>query len=534
MAHRVVCIGRDVVDNGHQAGHVEDTYYIGTSHRDGISRLGVTGVELAGVVLFPASILHPFANGSNAVTEGQKCEMRINNTLFTVFVTAIKPIHQLKPRGWLRQTTSTNRSEPAEFSNHRLQAYWKKGHSEPHEAQHLVLPQISWAVGRVLSPVEKRCSIDPLYRNDSLHRSYDPVPSVSAKPSERTLRSFPYNSTTNIIGLVDLPIPDNEISTYDLPGLFLIRDTKTHPCTEGGACFLGSNIAGLILPPVGLEYPAEECHTAIIDLGWMLCHFGLPVRSDVVPMLRQIRIRNPVKPSMDISSVVKIQQGASWGSGILLKANKIVSNAHVVEDSRFVTVDGKDAGKVLFKSKGSLDLALIEADSVSQPSPMGTATEGDVVYSVGFSNGSGQVRPAIHAGYVLKVFPSCIITSAETIPGSSGGALFNSKGEVVGMLTSCFYDICLGKIVPSIGMAIPTTLLGPLLNQPLSQASLNYNNQDRVINNIWSLAQSDGTSDALQQLSLQIQAAKSGDPVLPLPDGSPGSMLSNYILKAKL
>ena len=534
MDNNIVGITRKVLDNGHQVGHISGKYFSGVSHRDGITTVGVTGIATRNWILFPSSILSPFADGAQSVCEGDDVDLFINNELHNISVTKIKSINNMRIRGWDKQ--ETDNTKPEIYDGKQLLSYWNGSQENPSEKTPK-MPLISWAIGTITSAI-RPSSQNPIHRDTNqttvsgnIHGNNSKIPLSGC-----LLKSCPYASVTNLLGPVEESVSREDFKIVnEHPHLLCTSNTVSHPGSEGGVLSLDGSVLGVIVQPPLLDNADTSHCIYVLDFKLFVSLFNISVgdiQSDIFNQnsaLNVLRSEGPVFKQF----VTKIQHDASWGSGISIGNRMIITNAHVVGDSNMVTVNGR-LSKVKFKSQGSLDIALVECELELPSADFSKPVVGERVYSVGFSNGSGQVRPAMHSGTILAVFPSCIITSAMTIPGSSGGALINESGAVVGLLTSCFYDTCLSKIVPSIGMAVPSELILPLLkNLSVESLSKIYNIFDHSIDSIWSLSQGDN-SDSLRRLSLQIKAAKSNKPIPSLPDGAPGSMLSNYILNAKL
>lgn len=159
-------------------------------------------------------------------------------------------------------------------------------------------------------------------------------------------------------------------------------------------------------------------------------------------------------------SVVRITTGTEnqaegLGSGIVLdKEGHILTNYHVVRGFDSVTVtfaDGTDAkANVVGKDPGN-DIALIKADaSESELSPaklgdsdaikvgMPVAAVGnpfglDGTFTTGVVSGLDRTLASSSNGRPIR---GLIQTDAAVNPGNSGGALFNTRGEVIGINTA--------------------------------------------------------------------------------------------------
>ena len=140
------------------------------------------------------------------------------------------------------------------------------------------------------------------------------------------------------------------------------------------------------------------------------------------------------------------------GSGVIISADGyIVTNNHVVEDATKLKVklnDGRLFDAELVGTDPTTDIALIKIDSEDLPTlPFGNSDDlrlGEWVLAIG---SPFDLQSTITAGIVsakardLGVIPnearieSFIQTDAAVNPGNSGGALVNTRGELVGINT---------------------------------------------------------------------------------------------------
>ncbi len=164
--------------------------------------------------------------------------------------------------------------------------------------------------------------------------------------------------------------------------------------------------------------------------------------------------------------MVKIISDVGSGSGFVTDGGLIVTNAHVVEDSRTVTV--RTAGGRMYAGDvvslgGEADLAFVHVDTDHKlPAlPLGSsylAFVGSDVIAVGFPLGSALPGSStITRGIVSskRVFDGVnyLQTDAAINPGNSGGPLIDRSGKVVGVNTSRYTEVG-GSPVGGIGLAI--------------------------------------------------------------------------------
>ena len=170
-----------------------------------------------------------------------------------------------------------------------------------------------------------------------------------------------------------------------------------------------------------------------------------------------------VKPA-----VVNIITATGYGSGFVFDAQGwIVTNAHVVSDTRQVTVVFGDGSKLqgeVVGRNGSVDLALIRIYP-QRPLPvvaLGNSASigaGEDVVALGFPAGGAPGIVSASKGIVssVSVFPDdveYIQTDAAINPGNSGGPLINPEGQVVGINTRRPDTTPSGRPIQNIGYAI--------------------------------------------------------------------------------
>lgn len=183
----------------------------------------------------------------------------------------------------------------------------------------------------------------------------------------------------------------------------------------------------------------------------------------------------------------KNEPGQSLGSGFILSEDGyIATNYHVVEKAEKIIVrlldDRKEYEAVLIGRDDKTDLALLKIASDKKLTPVfvgdsDTLQVGEWVLAIGNQFQLGQtVTAGIISAKSRKVraksigpYDDFIQTDASINPGSSGGPLFNSRGQVIGINTAIFspgrnqfggtgFNI-------GIGFAIPINMAESILKQ---------------------------------------------------------------------
>ena len=161
------------------------------------------------------------------------------------------------------------------------------------------------------------------------------------------------------------------------------------------------------------------------------------------------------------------------GSGVvILDTGVILTNLHVVTGARRLQVvfaDGTESEAAVIRTQPEHDLAVIRAATVPDDLTAATLTStrdlapGDEVVAVGFPFGIG---PSVTAGVVSglrrefrspegdRVLTNLIQFDAAANPGSSGGPLVTTDGNVVGIVTAILNPHSQG-VFAGIAFAVP-------------------------------------------------------------------------------
>jgi TPR repeat protein len=174
------------------------------------------------------------------------------------------------------------------------------------------------------------------------------------------------------------------------------------------------------------------------------------------------------------------EQLKASGSGFFISDDgNLISNCHVVEG----------ASRIMVKTKGGVFPArVVKLDPVNDIAVLkvsgsgfyalpitqsGSVKLGDSVFTIGFPNpGLQGVQPKLTDGKVNSLTgmlddPRCFQVSIAVQPGSSGGALVSSAGNVVGIVTARLSDEAAlqtsGVLPQNVNYAIKSSYLLPLL-----------------------------------------------------------------------
>jgi len=160
------------------------------------------------------------------------------------------------------------------------------------------------------------------------------------------------------------------------------------------------------------------------------------------------------------------------GSGVIASTDGyILTNNHVIKNAQRIRVslaDGRSAPATLIGIDPATDLAVIKIElgniTPAKVPPNLDSRVGDIVFAIGNPHGLGQsVSMGIISGKErnrlgLNTFESFIQTDAAINAGNSGGALINTRGELVGINTAHFYNSSTSARSQGIGLAIPINI----------------------------------------------------------------------------
>lgn len=195
-------------------------------------------------------------------------------------------------------------------------------------------------------------------------------------------------------------------------------------------------------------------------------------------------------------SVVYIQTNKMQGSGVILSADGIIAtNFHVIEKAsvaQFVFQDGS-----IYQGKTTViglspeeDIAIlkIEKNGLIPASVSTSFSVGEAVTAIGSPSGQrNKATTGVITGYDQDVISS----SAVIAQGSSGGGLFNSKGQLIGMSCSFSNDQYLSIPISKV-LQVPQNLSKPLIEMrnysytPHGPQNLRYTIKDGYAYVSWS------------------------------------------------
>src|SRR5206468_4666544 len=157
------------------------------------------------------------------------------------------------------------------------------------------------------------------------------------------------------------------------------------------------------------------------------------------------QVAERVRPAI---TQLKVEAGRSTsGSGVIFRSDgQVLTNAHIVEGATAITVvlaTGREVPGKVVGSDADTDTAVVKIDGGPYPvAELGTASDlkvGQTAVAIGSPSVTVGAISALHrsvrSGTGSTVLMDMVQTDAPIVPGSSGGALVDGAGRVVGITT---------------------------------------------------------------------------------------------------
>ncbi|GAB5458439.1 MAG: Do family serine endopeptidase [Henriciella sp.] len=175
----------------------------------------------------------------------------------------------------------------------------------------------------------------------------------------------------------------------------------------------------------------------------------------------------------------------SLGSGVILSEDGvIVTNNHVIEGAdEFLVVlsDRREYAAEMILQDERTDLAVMKIDTGGEPLPALDYADtrqvevGDLVLAIGNPFGVGQtvtsgiISATARTDVGISDYSFFLQTDAAVNPGNSGGALINTRGELVGVNTAIFSRSGGSN---GIGFAIPSEMVKRVVNAAVNEGMI--------------------------------------------------------------
>jgi serine protease DegS len=248
-----------------------------------------------------------------------------------------------------------------------------------------------------------------------------------------------------------------------------VQDSQTRPAalpaTAGDTpAAAGSSAGGSAQPPA-----ASQSYAAAV----------MRAAPAVVNISTQRLVTEQLQPSVfdqlfgDLQPLYRHRVERALGSGVIVdSAGHIITNNHVIANAETINVglaDDRVTPATVVGRDPDTDLALLSIKLKDLPvMPLGRSDEiqvGDVVLAIGDPLGLSQtvthgiVSATGRQQLGVATFENFIQTDAAINAGNSGGALINTRGELIGINTAVLNKSNSGNLsVEGIGFAIPVNL----------------------------------------------------------------------------
>jgi S1-C subfamily serine protease len=199
-----------------------------------------------------------------------------------------------------------------------------------------------------------------------------------------------------------------------------------------GAAGVAAAVLGACTFPIRLATPAEVAAAKATPPPQIVAPAAPPAPGGLTQIQADLRrLIAQIGPS-----VVRVDAGSASGSGLLLDAQgTVVTPASLVAGSQQVTIttaSGQQYSGAVTGSDSSSDVAVVKVTGASglAAAPFGdsgTAQVGDVVVAIGSGTASQGIVSGLAGGLIQ--------TTAPMASGTSGSALVNVAGQVIGMTT---------------------------------------------------------------------------------------------------
>ena len=217
-----------------------------------------------------------------------------------------------------------------------------------------------------------------------------------------------------------------------------------------------------LLPDTGRSDPPVMSYADAVDIS-----------APAVANVYTKRLVSDVSASLENT---RFRVDTSFGSAVIIDPQGyLVTNYHVVGDAAEIRIqlgDGRIMEPAAVGVDAETDLALLKVDAGTLPAvKLGSSASlriGDVVLAIGNPYGltksvtQGIVSATGRGLLELATFEDFIQTDAAINAGNSGGALINSRGELIGINTAVLAQ---DTSTEGIGFAIPVDLVRGVVDQ---------------------------------------------------------------------
>lgn len=224
-----------------------------------------------------------------------------------------------------------------------------------------------------------------------------------------------------------------------------------------GSIVVTANYGGLLTKQVELNIESNQEYYLLFDKGKFSEQSKEEIQKYADKVVNKLNYKENIDFPINKESISQNKKGPSQGSGFLLNnQGYIITNFHVIEDAKTIKVEGiKGDFTVPFTARviavdRLTDLALLKIDSklVTFETPpyefihTKNTSKAERVFALGYplqNTMGGEVKVTDGIINSLTGFKQSISEfqiSAPVQPGNSGGPLFNSQGQLIGIISA--------------------------------------------------------------------------------------------------
>ena len=185
-----------------------------------------------------------------------------------------------------------------------------------------------------------------------------------------------------------------------------------------------------------------------------------------------------------VSTVSVMMDNNNYGSGFFVTPNHIATSYHVIEGAKSGHVS-----PVFQKEKFDIvgivaadeenDLVILEVFGIQgKPLPIGDSKIVDVLQTVIVVGNPAGIEGTVTTDKIINILGKYLLMSAPISPGSSGGAVLNEKGEVIGVTMGSFSGD--KNQNQNLNAIVPSNYLTPLVEQAKKPGDLKPLSTDGV------------------------------------------------------
>ncbi len=250
-------------------------------------------------------------------------------------------------------------------------------------------------------------------------------------------------------------------------------ETQIQVAVSTGADVDHSNIASSATPKESEQSPKKRSKMGILLLGALLvCAVTAIVFFNKNSNEKDLSITDAANSVLYLEVYDDADNVIATASGFVIEeGTTLITNYHVIDGAYYIiayTPDGEASVEVhtVLAYDETADLAILEcAENIGvQPLILGNSDEveqGDEVYAVGYPLGLANTLSdgVVSSRYLDESEIDILQITAAISSGSSGGALFNDLGQVIGVICASYID---GQ---NLNIAIAANEIGALLSE---------------------------------------------------------------------